>query len=60
MLGKQNKFQHVFKAQYLPIVAVVAVEHVCWGIFFVQFAFHHFQCHEKLTLIAFSYINFYL
>lgn len=60
MLGKQNKFQLAFKAQYLPIVAVAAVEQVCLGIFLLvmlQFALHHFQHHEKLTLIAFSCIN---
>lgn len=54
MFAKQNKFQLAYKAQYLPIVWVI------FGLVMLQFALHHFQYHEKLTLIAFSCINIYL
>jgi len=69
MFSKQNKYQLAFKAQYLPILAVAAVERVWFycglGIFFFAgvapgFAFCSFQDHEKLTPIAFCCINVYL
>lgn len=62
MLGKENKFQLAFKAQYLPIVPVVAVEHVCLGIcyFVLVILFIISNTMRNLILIAFSCINVYL
>lgn len=46
MLGKQNKYQLAFKAQYLPILAVATAERAWFGDFFAGdapgFALLHF------------------